>query len=40
MKDKQCMKCERLFECKGKPEGSKECLQYKERKDGTIHKTS
>ena len=31
MKDKQCIKCEHLFDCPGKPT-NRECLHYKERK--------
>ncbi len=31
MKTKECIHCERFFECKGK-ENDKPCLHYKERK--------
>ena len=31
-KDKECITCEHIFECKGKPENVKRCLNYKERK--------
>lgn len=31
MKDKECLKCEHFFECKGK-EDNKPCLHFKERK--------
>ena len=30
IKDKECIKCKRLFNCNGKPRGIK-CLHYKER---------
>ena len=32
VKDRECIKCERFFDCEGKP-SSKPCLHYKERKD-------
>lgn len=31
-KDRNCMHCEKLFDCKGKPQEVKRCLQYKERR--------
>lgn len=31
VKDKECLHCEKLFDCAGKEKG-KLCLQYKERK--------
>ena len=33
-KDKECVKCEYIFDCKGKPDGVIRCLKYKERKGG------
>ena len=33
-KDKECITCEHIFECKGKPENVKRCLNYKERGNG------
>jgi len=30
-KDKECISCEHIFECKGKPDEVKRCLKYKER---------
>lgn len=31
-KTRECIRCERLFECEGKPT-EKACLHFKERKD-------
>lgn len=31
-KDKECLHCEKFFDCKGKPKEIKECLNFKERK--------
>ena len=31
-KDKSCVRCEHIFNCKGKPEGVFLCLNFKERK--------
>ena len=33
IKDRECVKCEKLFDCKGKPKGIK-CVCFKERKKG------
>lgn len=33
IKDKECLHCEKFFDCKGKPKDVKECLQFVERKD-------
>lgn len=33
-KDKECVTCEHIFDCKGKPENVKCCLNYKERENG------
>jgi hypothetical protein len=34
-KDRECAECANLFDCKGKPEGVKRCLNFKEvKKDG------
>ena len=33
-KDRECIHCERFFECKGKPKEVDVCLQYKERRNG------
>lgn len=30
--DKECMTCEHLFECEGKPDETEQCIKYKERK--------
>ena len=32
-KDRECLHCDKFFECKGKPKDVKECLQFVERKD-------
>ena len=32
IKDKECLHCEKFFDCKGKPKEIKECLQFEERK--------
>ena len=32
VKDKECINCEKFFDCKGKPEGVKNCLNFTERK--------
>lgn len=32
-KDKECLHCDRFFDCKGKPPDVDNCLQFKERKD-------
>ena len=31
-KDRECAECEHLFDCKGKPEHVKRCLNFKEVK--------
>lgn len=31
-KTKECLSCEKLFRCKGKPEEIERCLHYVERK--------
>jgi hypothetical protein len=31
LKDKECVKCEKFFDCKGKPKEVKQCLNYVER---------
>ena len=31
-KDRVCIHCEKFFECKGKPEHVKDCINFKERK--------
>lgn len=33
-KNKECIHCEKFFECKGKPKEVDVCLQFKERNDG------
>lgn len=33
VKDRECIHCEKFFECDGKPRG-KLCVNFKERKDG------
>ena len=30
-KDKECIMCEYIFECPGKPEGVNLCIKFKER---------
>lgn len=30
-KDRNCLHCERFFECSGKPDTVKNCLNFKER---------
>lgn len=30
--DKECMKCKKLFSCKGKPKDTKICVCFEERK--------
>ena len=32
-KDRECLKCERFFDCRGKPEYVKNCINFKDRKD-------
>lgn len=32
MKDRECVKCEKVLECEGKPTANP-CLHYKERKE-------
>lgn len=32
LKDKECIMCEKFFDCKGKPKEVKQCLNFKERK--------
>lgn len=32
-KDKECFKCEKFFECKGKDQGNMPCLHFKARKE-------
>ena len=31
-KDRECIHCEKFFDCPGKPEGTRECLNFVERK--------
>lgn len=31
-KDRECIRCENFFDCEGKPEGVKRCINFKERK--------
>lgn len=31
-KDKECIQCDRFFECKGKPPEVKYCINFRERK--------
>ena len=33
-KDRDCVRCEYIFDCQGKPHGVKLCIRFKERKDG------
>ena len=32
MKDRECIKCEKFFDCEGKPKGVDKCLYFTERK--------
>ena len=32
VKDKECLQCEKFFDCKGKPKEVDECLNFEERK--------
>lgn len=36
-KDKECITCEYIFDCKGKPDDVKRCLKYKERNENNNH---
>lgn len=33
-KDKECVYCEKLFDCIGKPVGVERCIQFKDRRKG------
>lgn len=33
-KDKECVYCEKLFDCKGRPRHIDKCLNFRERKKG------
>ena len=33
VKDKECIHCEKFFDCEGKPAKVKACLNFTERKD-------
>lgn len=37
-KDKECIQCDRFFECKGKPPEVKYCINFRERKNGNGRK--
>lgn len=30
-KDRECIRCEHIFDCKGKPQEVKQCINFKER---------
>jgi len=32
-KDRECIRCEKFFDCNGKPKGVKLCVNFTERKD-------
>lgn len=32
-KDRECLHCEKFFECEGKPKDVKQCLRFTERKE-------
>lgn len=32
-KDKECLHCEKFFDCKGKPEKITNCLNFEKKKD-------
>lgn len=38
MYDRNCARCEHVLDCKGKPEGTKECINFKEREKHGSHK--
>jgi hypothetical protein len=31
-KDRECLQCEKFFDCKGKPPNVKRCIEFRERK--------
>lgn len=31
-KDRECIHCEKFFDCKGKPQNVQRCIEFKERK--------
>ena len=32
-KDRECVRCEHIFDCQGKPHEVKQCIRFKERTD-------
>ena len=34
-KDRECIRCEKFFECEGKPQDVKRCINFTERKTGS-----
>ena len=32
IKDKECIHCNKFFDCMGKPKGTRDCVNYEERK--------
>lgn len=38
VKDRECIHCKKFFECEGKPEKDKQCLQYEERKEDDVRR--
>jgi hypothetical protein len=32
VKDRDCIRCRKFFECKGKPKGNGACVNFEERK--------
>lgn len=32
IKNQECVSCKKMFECKGKPRGTRACVWYEERK--------
>lgn len=35
-KDRECLHCERFFDCAGKPKEVDQCLMFEERKDKNV----
>jgi hypothetical protein len=34
VRGRECIRCKKMFECKGKPKSSTLCVNFEERKDG------
>lgn len=37
VKDKECIQCNKFFDCKGKPKGNGPCVNFEERKKDGRH---